>query len=213
MDTAHFYPQAITAEEPSKRRLAEVANESPNEAEFIPAPTVIPMRSVVCHECGRVSEVPSAALSAHCIYCKAHLSMGDVNLFPGSSKLRVRTQGDVFIHPRAVLSHLDIHCHTITMKGVASGTFVCSGALDISSETVITGSVRVHTLHIRENAHVTLRKSAIVHHAVIEGTLEGKLDISGTVTVGETGVFLGDLKRGELLIRPGGVHRGHLPKK
>lgn len=214
MDTAHFHPQSITAEEPSHLRRGVHSGERPNEEGERPsAPMVIPMRSVICHECGRVSEVPSAALSAHCIYCKAHLALGDVTLFPGSPKLRVRTQGDVTIHPRAVLSHLDIHCHTLTMKGIASGTFVCSGALDICSETVITGAVNVHTLRVRENAHVTLRKSATVHHALIEGTLEGKLDVSGVATVSETGVFLGDLKKGDLIIRPGGIHRGHLPKK
>ncbi len=213
MDTVQFHPQAVITEEPSRHRPNTNSDERPNEAERVPATTVIPMRSVICHECGRISEVPAAALSAHCIYCKAHLSMGDVTMFPGSPKMRVRTQGDVTIHPRAILSHLDIHCHTLTMKGVASGSFVCSGTLDISSETVITGIIRVHTLHIRKNAHVTLRKSAVVHHALIEGTLEGKLDVSGVVTVGETGVFLGDLKKGDLIVLPGGIHRGHLPKK
>lgn len=208
-----FHPEQVMTEEPSGRRALGSLIGSDAGGAALSRTSVIPTRSVVCHVCGRVSEVPAAALSAHCIHCRVHLAMGDVSLFPGSSKTRVYTQGDVTIHPNAVLSHLDIHCHNLLMKGTASGNFVCSGVLDIHSKTAVSGAVRAHTLRLREKSHAVFRKAVMVHNAVIEGTLEGKLEATGSITVAETGVFLGDVKAGALTVRPGGVHRGHLPRQ
>lgn len=167
------------------------------------------MRSVLCYECGRASEVPQAALSAHCIHCNAHIALGDVTLYPGSSKTRVRTQGDVRIHPRAVLSHLDIACHRLDMQGVASGNFHCTGTLVLASSVVIDGQVEAHSLHLQKKAHVTLRREARVHRAHLSGILEGNLSATGAVHIAKTGQLLGDIRAAELIVDPGGVHRGH----
>lgn len=205
-------PQPIVTEAPSNRRTeggeTQVGSLFPVTGQA-QRRRVIPMRSVVCYECGRVSEVPQAALSAHCVHCKAHVALGDVTLFPGSAKTRVRTQGDVRIHPRAVLSHLDIACHRLDMLGVASGNFRCTGALTVSSHTVIDGSVEAHSLHLRKKAHVTLRREARVHDAYISGILEGNLSVTGTLHIAKTGQLLGDARAAQLLVEPGGVHRGH----
>lgn len=203
-------PIPIVTEAPSRKRVVSEEASSPI-AQIRPEQPrrVIPMRSVVCYECGGVSEVPRAALSAHCVHCNAHVALGDVTLFPGSAKTRIRTHGDVRVHPRAALSHLDVACHRLDMQGSASGNFRCTGTLSISSRTVIDGSVEAHNLHLRKKAHVTLRREARVHHAHISGILEGNLAATGTVRIAKTGQLLGDVTATELSVEPGGIHRGH----
>ncbi len=204
-------PRPIVTDAPSGRRAAGIATPKRSPLpEKAAARRVIPTRSVVCYECGNASEVPRAALSAHCRHCHAHLSLGDVTLYPGSPKTRIRTQGDVRIHPNAVLSHLDIVCHRMDMFGAASGSFRCTGTLSVSSSTVIEGNVEAHQLHLRKKAHVTLRREARVHDACISGILEGNLTATGTVHIAKTGMLLGDLRAEKLTVEPGGVHRGRL---
>lgn len=205
-----FRPLPVVTEELSGKRAAPAPAPClfPEEGRQPPR-RVIPMRSVVCYECGQVSEVPRAALSAHCAHCNAHVALGDVTLLPGSPKTRIRTQGDVRVHPRAVLSHLDIACHRLDMQGVAAGNFHCTGTLTISSSPVIDGCVVAHNLHLRKKAHVTLRREARVHEAYISGILEGNLVATGTVRIAKTGQLLGDVKAGALVVNPGGIHRGH----
>lgn len=202
-------PRPIVTDAPSGKR--QEGSEAPRPS-LLPEKTVerrvIPTRSVVCYECGAVSEVPLAALSAHCRHCHAHVALGDVTLYPGSPKTRIRTQGDVRIHANAVLSHLDVACHRLDMFGKASGTFRCTGTLSISSQTLIEGNIEAHTLHVRKKAHVTLRREARVRDACISGMLEGSLSATGTVHIAKTGTLLGDLRAAHLTIEPGGVHRG-----
>lgn len=202
-------PHPIVTDAPSLKRKEKTAPPKASlRFEKTAARRVIPTRSVICYECGGVSEVPLAALSAHCGHCHAHVALGDVTLYPGSPKTRIRTQGDVRVHPNAVLSHLDIACHRLDMIGKASGTFRCTGTLAVSSQTVIEGSVEAHNLHVRKKAHVTLRREARVHDACISGMLEGSLSATGTVHITKTGSLLGDLRTAKLTVEPGGVHRG-----
>lgn len=211
MSESSLQPRPIVTDAPSGRR--KEGTEAPGSSlppEKTAERRVIPTRSVVCYECGAVSEVPLAALSAHCRHCHAHVALGDVTLYPGSPKTRIRTQGDVRIHPNAVLSHLDVACHRLDMLGKASGTFRCTGTLAVSSQTVIEGGIEAHNLHVRKKAHVTLKREARVHDACISGMLEGGLSATGTVHITRTGSLLGDLRAANLTVEPGSVHRGRL---
>ena len=171
-------------------------------------PPHIPPRAVVCYECRRSSEVPLAALSAKCCYCHAYINLGDVTIFPGSSKRRIRTQGDVLIRSDVNINHLNICCHKLAMQGKGSGSFHCTGTMSISSETSVAGWITAHTLHIERRGSVTLRKGARVQDALIQGTLMGTIQAMGRVTIARGGRLLGDVAAAELVIDEGGIHRG-----
>ena len=94
----------------------------------------VPTREVVCYECGRRSQIPAAALSAHCVHCRAHLNTANIELKPGTSRLTVRTLGDVTLPAGVVLSHLSIICRHLTIAGRASGSLRCSGTLTLRGE-------------------------------------------------------------------------------
>ncbi len=170
--------------------------------------STVPQREVCCYECGRRSHVPAAALSAQCLYCHAHLNMGDVELKAGSRRLTVRTLGNVTIAADAVLSHLSIVCHNLQVNGRGNGSFRCSGRLNLASSLTIEGSVFADTLIVERGCEVTLEQVAQVNRALIRGKLRGKLNAHGDVTVARSGLLVGDCTATALNVEPGGQHQG-----
>ncbi len=170
--------------------------------------SAVPQREVYCYECGRRSHVPAAALSAYCLYCHAHLNMADVELKPGSKRLTVRTLGDVTIADDAVLSHLSIVCRDLRVNGRGSGNFRCSGKLQFASSVAVEGGVKADTLVVERGCKVVLEQGAQVRKAFINGELAGKLHALADITIGRSGVLVGDCVAVELAIEPGGQHKG-----
>ncbi len=168
----------------------------------------VPQREVCCYECGRRSHVPAAALSAQCLYCRAHLNIANVELKAGSRRLTVRTLGDVTIAPDAVLSHLSIVCRNLQVNGRGTGSFRCTGRLNIATSLSVEGSVKADALTIERSCEVVLEQGAEVRSALIRGKLEGKLNSLGDVVVSRGGVLIGDCEAAGLIIEPGGRHEG-----
>lgn len=169
----------------------------------------VPTREVKCYECGRRSHVPSAALSANCIHCHAHLNMADVELKAGSRRLTVRTLGNVSVASDAVLSHLSIVCHHLNMDGRASGAFRCSGVLTISRGTRIEGNVEAASLIVNKGISVILTQGASVQQATIHGRVSGRIEASGCVRICRGGELCGDCKAAEIQVEQGGTHLGN----
>ena len=169
----------------------------------------VPSREVVCYECGRRSHVPSAALSANCIHCHAHLNMTDVELRPGSRRLTVRTLGDVTVQADAVLSHLSIVCRNLQVEGRASGSFRCSGSLILANSSRIEGSVQAANFVVNKGIQVILTQGASVDKASIAGRVTGRIVASGRVCIERGGELCGDCVAAELVVEPGGTHLGN----
>ncbi len=170
--------------------------------------STVPQREVCCYECGRRSHVPAAALSAQCLYCHAHLNMADVELKAGSRRLTVRTLGDVTIAPDAVLSHLSIVCRNLHVNGRGTGSFRCTGNLNIACSLTVEGSVKADVLNVERTCKVTLAQGAEVRNAHIRGHLHGNLNALGDVVIARSGVLTGDCEAASLTIEPGGKHEG-----
>ncbi len=168
----------------------------------------VPQREVCCYECGRRSHVPAAALSAQCLYCHAHLNMANVELKAGSRRLTVRTLGDVSIAPDAVLSHLSIVCRNLQVNGRGSGSFRCTGRLNLATSLTVEGGVKADALTVERGCDVVLEQGADVRSALIRGRLEGKLSSLGDVVISRSGVLVGDCIAAGLIIEPGGRHEG-----
>ncbi len=173
----------------------------------------VPQREVCCYECGRRSHVPVAALSAQCLYCHAHLNMADVELKHGSRRLTVRTLGDVTITPDAVLSHLSIVCRNLHVNGRGSGSFRCSGRLNIATSLVVEGSIKADSLSVERTCEVALEQGAQVRSATIRGRLTGNLHALGDITITRGGELVGDCEAASLTIEPGGRHEGQFTQK
>ncbi len=173
----------------------------------------VPQREVCCYECGRRSHVPAAALSAQCLYCHAHLNMADVELKAGSRRLTVRTLGDVTIAPDAVLSHLSIVCRNLHVNGRGTGSFRCTGRLNIATSLSVTGSVRADELCVERSCRATLELGAEVRSARIRGQLTGVLEALGDVVIARGGVLTGDCVAASLTVEAGGMHEGRFTQR
>lgn len=168
----------------------------------------VPGREVECYECGRRSHVPAAALSASCVHCHAHLRMADVELKPGSQRLTVRTLGNVTILPEAKLSHLSIVCGNLYIYGQASGSFRCTGVLQISKSTRIEGPVTAGRVLIEKGADVIFVQGVRAGSMEIQGRATGRVDAAGTVLLRKGSLLCGDCRSPRLVTENGSSHHG-----
>ncbi len=164
----------------------------------------VPTREVICYECGQSSQVPSAALSANCIHCHAHLNMADVQIRPGSRRLTVRTLGNVHVQSGTKLSNLSIVCHDMEVNGPVSGSFRCTGTLSFNASTKVEGSISAHRLVVDKGAEVELAVGAAAECAEIYGTLNGRLQCKGLLHVYRSGSYTGVCKAADVQVDPGG---------
>ncbi len=164
----------------------------------------VPMREVVCYECGRSCQVPAAALSSNCIHCHAHLNMADVEIRPGSRRLTVRTLGNVHVQAGAVLSNLSIVCRDMVVNGRVSGSFRCSGTLTFNVSTVVDGTINVDKLVVSKGTEVELLVGAAAETVALYGKLKGRLQCKGGLHVYSSGSYEGVCKAADVVVDPGG---------
>lgn len=172
----------------------------------------VPTKEVVCYECGRRSRVPSAALSANCIHCHAHLRMTDVELKPNSTRLTVRTLGNVTLLADAVLSQLSIVCHNMYLNGRGNGSFRCAGRLRVSADTQIDGEVRVGSLHVDRSVSVAFTRGVFAETVDIYGKVTGRIEATGKVKLHRGAELCGECHAPMLIIKPGAAHHGRWEK-
>lgn len=164
----------------------------------------VPTREVICYECGQSSQVPSAALSANCIHCHAHLNMADVQLRPGSRRLTVRTLGDVQVQAGTKLSNLSIVCRHMEVNGPVSGSFRCTGTLSFNASTRVEGSISAGKLVVDKGVEVELAVGAAAESAEIYGSLKGRLQCKGLLHIYRSGAYAGVCKAADVRVDPGG---------
>lgn len=168
----------------------------------------VPTRDVVCYECGKHSRIPVAALSAHCVHCRAHLNTADVELKPGSRRLTIRTLGDVRVPAQVELSHLTVQCRNLIVSGKAAGSMKCTGALVLRGHAVVEGQLQAMVVEVAAGARVRCVPSVAAETAQVDGALTGSLFCSGSVHIGRGGVLRGDCRAEHLSMDPGGRHEG-----
>ena len=168
----------------------------------------VPMREVVCHVCGRRSQIPAAALSAHCVHCCAHFETVSYVLHSGTRHRILRTLGDVTIPKGVKLSHLDIACSNLTVSGRVSGRFYATQKLELRGEAHINGDLKADFLSVTSSSRVVVDPSVVVQNAELRGELQGRLIAKGQVHVYADGKLLGDCRAEKLLLDPGAVHEG-----
>lgn len=179
-----------------------------------PAPSMreervpVPTREVVCYECGRRSNIPTAALSAHCVHCQAHLNTADVVLKPGSRRLNIRTLGDVSVPTHVELSQLSIVCRNLIVSGKAVGNLHCTGELVLRGQAVVEGQVLARSLLVAVGAQAACAPSIAVETALIEGQLAGRVHAMDSVHIGRAGQLRGDCRAEHVSVEPGGLHIG-----
>lgn len=171
-------------------------------------PAEVPLREVVCYECGARCEVPQAALSAKCSHCQSHLKMTDVELKPGARRLTVRTLGNVTIQSGAVLSGISIVCRNCYLNGRGSGVIRCSGKLQVSCHNRMEGAVEAGCLEVDRAVDLVLAQGASVDELNVCGRVTGRIVAARKIVIRRGGELYGNCYSPELVVEPGGMHRG-----
>ena len=135
----------------------------------------VPLREVVCYECGQRTQVPSAALSAICSHCRSHLKMTDVEIKSGSQRLTVRTLGDVTVHADAVLSQLSVTCRNCYLNGRGSGVYRCSGLLKVSCNNRIEGSVQAARMEVDRGVELVITQGIMADELIVSGRVSSRV--------------------------------------
>lgn len=198
------YTSGLLPEGERSRRVA-LTSFTPTKDKQVEVPT----REVVCYECGKRSRVPSAALSANCIHCHAHLDMSDIELKPGSRRLTVRTLGNVTIQQDAVLSHLSIVCNNLNILGRVSGDFWCSGLMTLACTTRIEGKVYVAGLQVEKGVNAVFANGVQAARVDVYGRITGRIDATGRVTLHKGGEICGDCYCPDMVQEDGSFLHGH----
>lgn len=168
----------------------------------------VPTREVVCYECGEKSQIPAAALSAHCVHCRAHLNASDIELKAGAGRLKVRTLGDVTLPAHVSLAQLSVLCRNMLVAGRAEGTLQCSGTLTLRGEGCAGGSVQADMLVVAAGSRVQLVPGGSAVVAKIEGHLTGRVHATDYIHIARGGVLVGDCRTPRLILEPGARHYG-----
>lgn len=168
----------------------------------------VPTREVVCYECGKRSRIPIAALSAHCVHCRTHLNTADMTLKPGSRRLTIRTLGDVTLPAHVELSHLSITCRNMIVAGRGEGSIQCSGTLTLRGTAQLVGQVQAGVVHVAPGARAEVQPGLSAEEALVEGRLVSRLHVRETLSIGKSGLLVGDCSAAHVEISPGGKHEG-----
>lgn len=168
----------------------------------------VPTKEVVCYECGKRSAIPTAALSATCVHCHAHLSMANIELRPGSPRLTIRTLGNVTVPADTTLSHLSVICGNMTVYGHASGSFRCSGTLRFHNSMRVEGRVQAARLVVEKDAEVVLAEGAKVKEATVRGRLTGEVTAKGEIHVENGGQLVSICTAKDIVVHAGGRYCG-----
>ena len=164
----------------------------------------VPMRDIICYECGRSSQVPAAALSANCIHCHAHLNMADVELRCGSTRCTVSTLGDITLLSDAVLSHLSLTCRDLHVLGKGVGAVRCSRKMTVQGSFRQVGKFRVRELEVCRGSELRFETPVELGQASINGLVVGDITAEGDVRIRRHGILRGHCHAARLIIEPGG---------
>ncbi len=168
----------------------------------------VPLREVVCYECGQRTQVPSAALSAICSHCRSHLKMTDVEIKPGAQRLTVCTLGDVTVHADAVLSQLSVTCRNCYLNGRGSGGYRCSGLLKVSCNNRIEGSVQAARMEVDRGVELVITQGIMADELIVSGRVSSRVVSRKSVVLRRGAELIGACFAPELIIEQGAVHRG-----
>ncbi len=215
-----FHPLPRKTNAPSGKRKVEeaprkqaVASTSVSDSNGDNSKTDIAQRPVICFECGRISLVPEAALSARCHHCAAYINLDDIAIHSRSYRTVAKTRGNVLVREGTRREGITIEAHHLTLLGRISGNFTCSGTCTIRDDQHIQGRLIARELILDRRINTTFVQPVYVTNAIIAGVFNGTLYCREKIVITKTGKILGDVFCPNLVIEEGGSHFGQYSKK
>lgn len=166
-------------------------------------------RRVQCFECGARSEVSRAAQSTACPKCGSYIDLQDVTVDRAVSRA-IRTQGDLTVTPKGILSSTKAYVGNATIEGAVEGSLVANGRILVKRVGLLNGALHADELEFGKKSRIRLMRSAHARTVVVRGEVEGELHATGSVVVHRRGRLTGTVFARGFRVDKGGEFHGSL---
>ena len=170
------------------------------------ARTALPVKhQILCYECGYKFQTHGRVTSTHCPKCRALLDLTD-HTIDSEWVDTIKTAGTIRLTPTGVLKSGDLIGADVIVEGIIEGgraralrtLELAAGA--IFSEKAVSGP----DLRIGPGAEFKFKQTGKYRNVEVCGSLIGKLEVAGLVTVKAGGLIEGELHAEHLIVEEGG---------
>ena len=162
-----------------------------------------------CHECGRVHQVPWAALSTTCPNCNGHVELKDYIIDKRTSQV-VRTRGSIVIKKFGYLNNQVTICGHADIGGGAGGKLFCDGETLIRTTGRLNCEIGSRRVRIEKGADVIVAQPIRVHDMVVRGKITARIYCNGTLRVLKRGFLRGEVYARSIMVDKGGLMQAEL---
>ena len=189
-----------TGDHPAIARLARLLPEVPRKGH----------RHIHCLECDFPQSIPEETFSTICLRCTASIPLDNHEISTIHHR-RIRTRGNVHIHPEGGINGVSVHCHDLTIEGVFKGSGIdCDGDLTILCDGTITGTVRCRRLIIQEHSKVAFSHPVHARDVIIDGIVRGDIVCEQQLALERDSILEGDIQATSLSLEEGAHHSGNV---
>jgi cytoskeletal protein CcmA (bactofilin family) len=159
--------------------------------------------------CETELDVPVAAQSTMCKRCSSHVYLKDYEIRNTVSK-NFKTKGRFVVEQGGCLLNTDCIASEVVLRGKVIGKLVAEQTLEIYDGSEIRGQFQAGQLVIPVGNHFRWAEPIRVRAARIDGELVGNVEAQGTVQIGSSARFFGDIVAGAVVMQPGAVFVGRM---
>lgn len=166
-------------------------------------------RSVRCHECGRLHEVPRLAQSTSCPNCNAHIALEDVAIEKRVTRA-VQTRGALTIKKFGYLNNQVTICGAADISGGMAGKLFCDGETKIRTAGRLNCEIGSRRIRIERGADVIVAHPIRVHEMIIRGKLTARVFCNGRLRILKRGFLKGEVHARSITVDKGGLLQAEL---
>jgi len=166
-------------------------------------------RSVRCHECGRVHDVPRLASSTNCPNCNTHIALEDVLVEKRVTRM-VRTRGSLVVKKFGYLNNQLTICGAADIGGGMAGKLFCDGETKIRTAGRLNCEIGSRRIRIERGADVIVAHPIRVHDMVVQGKLTARVYCNGRLRILKRGSLKGEVHARSITVDKGGLLQAEL---
>lgn len=168
-----------------------------------------PPRQVVCFECEASHKVAKASTSTICPGCSTCIDLRDMEIKDRTNQ-RIRTRGNVVVEKKGALLGTSLHCGSLTVHGIVSGSIYASGDVHLKADGKLIGEVRCRRFILDKKCEVQCLQPVHAETVEIHGRVSGHFHASRSITLGRHASLTGSATAQAISVEPGAVLNGRI---
>jgi cytoskeletal protein CcmA (bactofilin family) len=135
---------------------------------------------VECFDCHTINRASAHATSTACSHCGTYIDLRNFDIRDRTTQ-KIRTRGDVTVHKKGALLGTAIHCGSLTVEGVVSGSIYAQDKVEFLVSTKVVGELRCRRLVVGRKCIVHCLQPVHTGEVEIAGQFTGRVFASGSV--------------------------------